>query len=376
MHNFLRHWLLVSMVATVLLKGGRSAGEPGAGTAAMSDTSCAKPRAMVGAYYFDGWTASHDHINKVLYAEYAERQPVWGWKDDTIEIMRKQIDCCADVGIGFWAFDWYYPEGKNKQHPCNNALGLYLRAPNRRRLEFCLLVANHEGFRIGPNDWDACCHTWIELFRQREYLTLNGKPLLIIFAPWEMERSFGSADGVRGALDLLRAKATEAGLPGVAVAACAEPREDLNNLVRSGYTLLTGYNYIGGGIGRKPFRSLMEANTKILDEFARVTPLPYVPVITTGWDCRAFERDRTPAKRSPWYADRSPQLVEETVRNGMRWLDRYPGKTTPQRLILLYAWNENGEGGYLTPTKADGMDYLKAVRRAVLVSSVVGGHAE
>jgi hypothetical protein len=35
--------------------------------------------------------------------------------------------------------------------------------------------------------------------------------------------------------------------------------------------------------------------------------------------------------------------------------------------LLLYAWNENGEGGYLTPTEADGTKYLKAVERAITV---------
>ena len=60
-----------------------------------------KPNAIVGAYYFDGWTAQHDQINKTLYAEFPHRQPVWGWKDDTIEIMRKQIEYCADYGISF-----------------------------------------------------------------------------------------------------------------------------------------------------------------------------------------------------------------------------------------------------------------------------------
>jgi hypothetical protein len=35
--------------------------------------------------------------------------------------------------------------------------------------------------------------------------------------------------------------------------------------------------------------------------------------------------------------------------------------------LLVYAWNENGEGGYLTPTAADGTQYLEAVERAVTV---------
>ena len=68
---------------------------------------------------------------------------------------------------------------------------------------------------------------------------------------------------------------------------------------------------------------------------------------------------------SVWYPDRTPKLVEEFVRVGVRWLDEHPDKGTAQRLLLLYAWNENGEGGYLTPTAADGTEYLEAVDRAI-----------
>ena len=68
-----------------------------------------KPRATVGAYYFDGWTGQTFHITELLQTEFADRKPLWGWKDDTIEIMQKQIDYCADHGIAFWSFCWYYP---------------------------------------------------------------------------------------------------------------------------------------------------------------------------------------------------------------------------------------------------------------------------
>ena len=78
--------------------------------------------------------------------------------------MKKQIDYCADHGIGFWAFDWYYPEGPSKETPLNNALDLYRKAPNRGRLKFCLLEVNHPPYRIGPKDWDVCCKIWIDLF--------------------------------------------------------------------------------------------------------------------------------------------------------------------------------------------------------------------
>ncbi len=246
---------------------------------------------------------------------------------------------------------------------------MYLKAPNRQRLQFCLLVANHQGFRIGPKDWDACCQRWIELFRQPTHLRLDDQPLLIFFSSDELKRAFGGVEGVREALESLRAKAKQAGLPGVAVAACTGPSGNLADFVRSGYTLLTGYNYNMGylsGGGSQPFQKLIDGNQRIFEQFAEKTPLPYVPVITVGWDRRPWEEGkRPPEKMSVWYPDRTPKLVEEFVRMGVTWLDKHPDKATAERLLLLYAWNENGEGGYLTPTAADGTEYLKAVKRAI-----------
>ncbi len=233
--------------------------------------------------------------------------------------------------------------------PENNALGLYLKAPNCQRLKFCLLVANHAGFRIGPKDWDACCKKWIDLFRQPSHLQLDGQPLLIFFSTDELQKAFGGMVGVRKAFDSLRARAKKAGLPGVAIAACTGPGGHLADLARSGYTLLTGYNYNGGwlnGGGSQPFKKLIGDNEQIFDQFAKQTPLPYVPVITAGWDRRPWEQGQMPPeKMSVWYPDRTPKLVEEFVRVGVRWLDKHPDKATPQRLLLIYAWNENGEGG-------------------------------
>ena len=107
-----------------------------------------KPKATVGAYYFDGWSGKTDeiHLTKLLETEYADRKPVWGWKDDTVEIMQKQIDYCADHDIAFWAFDWYYPEGKNKTTPLNNALGLVPEGPQLPAIE--VLPAGGEPRRL------------------------------------------------------------------------------------------------------------------------------------------------------------------------------------------------------------------------------------
>jgi len=43
-----------------------------------------------------------------------------------------------------------------------------------------------------------------------------------------------------------------------------------------------------------------------------------------------------------------------------------PTLTTRERVVLLYAWNELGEGGYLVPTKSDPeASFLKQIKEVV-----------
>lgn len=206
--------------------------------------------AKVGAYYFDGWTTGSPHITERLKTEFGDREPVWGWNDDTLQIVEQQIDYAADGGLAFFAFDWYYPEVANKECPLNTGLNLYLKARNRTRLEFCLLVANHSGFRIGPKDWDAVCDIWTELFKQPTHLKIDGKPLIIFFSARELLNSFETTDTLKSAFNRLREKARSAGLEGVRIAACATPGprwdwDNLNLLASAGFDCFTGYNYHG-----------------------------------------------------------------------------------------------------------------------------------
>jgi hypothetical protein len=352
-------WLLLSLFALSTPLLAQSA--PGSG------------KVCAGAYYFDGWTGSW-HLTPRLKEEFFDREPIWGWRDDSLPVVEQQIDCAADHGLAFFAFDWYWPEGANKQTPLNTGLELYLKAKNKQRLQFCLLVANHGGFRIGPADWDQVTDVWVRLFKEPTHLKVEGKPLLIFFSPKELRQAFGSSAAVKEAFEKLDAKARNAGLAGVCVAACATPGpvhhwNDLADLKAQGYSCFTGYNYAGhpvkGPDKIQPFARLMEGHQEIWDRFATNTPLPYMPAVTTGWDKRPWEDPANTNTHAAYYPDRTPVQVAEFVRRAIRWMDEHPDKTTKERIFLLYAWNENGEGGYLTPTKSQGEVYLKKVGEAI-----------
>lgn len=334
-------------------------------------------RAKAGAYYFEGWTGqTQNHITDRLKDEFFDREPVWGWLGDTPEIMDMQINYAADNGLQFFAFDWYYPEGEEKETPLNNGLDKYLKSNVRDRLEFCLLVANHGGFRISPNDWDAVCSIWIDLFKQPTHLKMDGKPLLIFFAPNELFNAFGTPEALKEAFDTLRTRAIEAGLPGVMIAACTVPgpddnRDILTKLEAAGYDVFTGYHYRGHpprpDIPKiRPFAEMIEGHIGVFDRFAAKTKTPYIPVVTVGWDMRPWEASDLPEERkSVYYPDRTPPQLRDFVKRTLDWMDAHPENISKERLLLLYAWNENGEGGYLTPTKSTGDAYLKAVNEAL-----------
>ena len=335
------------------------------------------PRAKLGAYYFDGWSGQTNqiHLTPRLQTEFAHRQPIWGWFDNTVQIMQRQIDLAADHGIAFFSFCWYWPEGAEKKAPMNNALQLYLKTANRERLQFCLLVANHGGFRIGPKDWDAVCNIWIELFKQPTYLRVDGRPLLIFFSGRELVRSFATPDALKAALEQFRKKAIDAGVDSPLIAACCTPGPEygwdrLDQLAAAGFDLFTGYNYPGAGAvpnqKRQTFASLTAGHVGIYKMFAQKNVRPYIPAVTSGWDMRPWEKADLPEQRmSVYYPDRTPAAVTDAIKHAIEWLDQNPDKTPKDRLILIYAWNENGEGGYLTPTKGDGDAYLKAVQNAL-----------
>ena len=71
-------------------------------------------KATVGAYYFDGWsgrnthagdpqepwaTTAPTHLTRRMIEEFPEREPTWGWRDDSLAIMERQIDLAADHGV-------------------------------------------------------------------------------------------------------------------------------------------------------------------------------------------------------------------------------------------------------------------------------------
>jgi hypothetical protein len=356
----------------------------------LSDVQAHKPepKMKVGAYYYGGWSGKSLHddgkpenawakgmptsFTKKLATGFSGRTPIWGWRDDTPELMERQIDLAADNGITYFSFCWYWQDNKGPINPkaieeksTHKAMQLFMEAGNNQKMEFCLLVANHRGSEIvGEDAWKQAADYWIEnYFMHPRYLRVDGKPLLIIYIPGEANKN---------GLDYLQEASRKAGLPGVAVVACrcCEGPED-------GFQFQTRYNIKPAGTWssehpvseKHSYKELMEANIK---GWSGSPDQPLIPVVTQGWDSRPWEGESTDGglngRQVSWYFERAkPKEFKKLLKELIKWMDEHPTQITKDRLAIIYAWNEIGEGGWLVPCKDDPTGaYLKIIKDVVM----------
>lgn len=316
---------------------------------------------LVGAYYFDGWSGKTSkttavenpptHLTQALATTYNGRQPLWGWRDDDVAIMEKQIDLAVEHGIDFFVFCWYWAKDNgafDKQYceskPTNTSIQLFMKARNRHKMRFAILVANHKGAQIkGEENWkQAIDYLSGRFFNDPQYLKIDGKPYLSIFLPKECV-PYTTA---------MKKEAKQNGLDGLYLVSCGSEQ--------TGFDLMTWYNIRLKEHGRSEERTYKELIDNVESKWNEMpSSRNYAPLVMAGWDNRPWETDKA---KGVYCVGRTPKLFGKHFENAIK---RAKNNThLSNKLVLIYAWNELGEGGYIIPTKEDSKGkYLRAIRK-------------
>jgi hypothetical protein len=341
-------------------------------TCLVNNTFAQKAKNKIGAYYFDGWSGTTFHITEDLKTNYPEREPVWGWVTSNQQVVDEQVAMAAAAGLSFFSFCWYHRNGKTVEDlPENRALSFYKSSKNAKKLEYCLLVANHGGFDVGPENWEKLTKIWLEEFQHPQYLKVNNKPLLIFFESTSLLKNFGSTQAVSEAFAKLRHAAKEAGLAGATIAVCAGSTGGITMAENAGADVVTGYNYHSVGfIGNQqaiPIDTLQAAESRLWTKLGNFVKTPYIPVSTMGWDPRPWSNEKNKYVEKPYFTGFSAKSVQSSVASLIQWMNTHGTALTQERIGLLYAWNENGEGAWLTPGKT-GMNPLEGLKAALMLN--------
>ena len=341
--------------------------------------SSRQTHARFGAYYFDGWSGplTNFHFQSLPLGPFQDRQPLSGWQDNSQCAVEQQLAVAHNFGIDFFVFDWYFnvqvtDPGEN----LNSALDITHSLADRHGMTYAILYVNSPPFVVTPADWPSVINQWIGYMSDPAYVTVNGKPLLMLIDMGNMRQTFGSSAGVASALNQLRMAAVASGLPGVYVIGGFQAGydhntqtgsfPDLSSAVADGYDAVSLYNYSFGTVtGQQTFSLVSEAGQWIWSQAVSNSPLPFAPVAMDGWDPRPWNEGNV------WFS-RSPQDVATFLDASINWVNANPAlrlepSPTPP-LVMMEAWNEFGEGSHLLPTVGEGTAFGDAV------AAILGAH--
>lgn len=322
----------------------------------------------IGVYYFPGWANHQKGAQFPLPWEkikpFPEREPMLGWyKDGSDDVARQHIDWMADHGIDFVVFDWYW--SKESAVYLEHALASYLRSPNRDRVGFSILWANHNQVPVSRDNFDRMIHYWVRYyFGQKGYLRVEGKPVVFIFYAEFLKNDAAKLGlSTKDLLDSAQEIAKQNGLPGIYFVAgtpAVSPMID-GYASASGYSALSAYNYHGGlksPVMSRSFPELDAAYQEHWDRFGRKGDLPVIVPMTSGWDKRPWGGSRDPKHDE---SVSTPGQFERHLRAAKTFMDNTTNKTP--KMGVICCWNEFGEGSYIEPTKQDGFSHLEKVKK-------------
>lgn len=286
-------------------------------------------RPLVGAIRWDGWGLDGDvgkGSEQVLgLAKYQHRAPFFvaaagadsiRFKPYSQEIMDTEMDYAVHAGIDYWAFCWY-PPGCGLEVARN----LFLSSRKPKRPKWCVILGTMT-FDMGR---DA---PWLAAeFAKPEYQkVLDGRPLVYVFTP----------------------------IPNADLSALREL--SLKSCGKSPYVAMMGWTATSAAkaceaVGADAITRYAGGEWGSWEDYTKVKDL--IPNVGIGWDPTPF-RD-TPM---PWYppvakgfvgSTATPKQIVAGMDAAFSWIRANPTKV-PANTLLIYAWNEHAEGGWLCPT--------------------------
>ena len=302
--------------------------------------------------------------------------PLWGYFDESDPAWAaREIDAAADHGLSAWMIDWYWHDGVQFYH--EQLEHGFLRAPNRNKLKFALMWANHDWKNVYParNPRDAAtmlpqAHS-LEDFRnvtrycidryfgQPNYWRLNGA---LVFGIFDLAKvvSFLGEDGTKRALEEMRAAVMKAGLGELHIQSNNGHGGLEGRLRQMGIDSATIYQtmawtYTKPGGSADAYGKGAAASVQAWRDLRAKCDVPTFPDCPVGFDdSPRFGLGAHPA------VGRSPDQFERLVRAARHFV-----ADDKSKVIYISAWNEWTEDHCLLPDTIWGYSYLEALKRAI-----------
>jgi hypothetical protein len=272
--------------------------------------------------------------------------------------MDAEIRYAHEAGIDYWAFVMY-----PKTFPATTGgLDLYLNSAHKKDVRFCMM-SDH----LDNETMDRL----LNYFKNPSYQTvLDGRPLLYLLGPNGL-RSLQEPRwrDAKRSIERLRQKVlhTLGKTPYIVhLWGWSGAKEVVNSL---GLDSMGAYSLNFEDKGA-PYATLAAKTRDKWDEWMN-NGLKVVPLVTAGWDRRprvmnpvSWEQSSArPDEIEYYYGAPTPEELASLLRDAVEWCKLH-AKSAEANVVLIYAWNEIDEGGWLLPSlwPEQGSRRLDAIR--------------
>ncbi len=336
---------------------------------------------LVGAIRWDAWNEWGYFQQFLVREEWRVRRPFFTKtkpdgsveiRCDSQEVMDQEIAYAHAGELDYWTFVWYHPDSMPGKNHMTRCLELYLASAHKQDVRYCLTLlaggSPDETNHLGAKDkWPATTDYLVERFKDPFYQKVMGnRPLVYFFETEGMIPCWGSEAAARGAWDLLRKKTIDAGLGSPYIAGMVfHPKDGVALMDKLGLDAISAYANPGGNENIElPYAKLCDQNRWFWNGCVE-TGRPFIPTVNVGWDYRPEKHAGFPYRNddATWFTPPSPAELAGHVQAAMRFVREHPA-ACPANAVVLYAWNEFNEGGWLAPTLQEGTTRLDAVKQA------------
>ncbi|MBE3142941.1 MAG: glycoside hydrolase family 99-like domain-containing protein [Planctomycetes bacterium] len=289
-------------------------------------------------------------------------------------VLQQQIDWAADYGVDAFSLEWTTPRGVGTAGSLeDNIDDAFLKSPNLARIRWCIFydtvlrmiqdpavnadVSNGINFD-DPKVYDAFVsdfdHFSTKYFGQPQYLTIDGRPVIYIYAAWNFHGNFA------GAIKEARAKALAQGYD-VFIAGDALNAGTFNSKLASQFDANTTFTFLIAGL---PTYSDMGKTAPAIDKFfqtwrkkiqgltvvGRNETVNFEPAWAPQFDNRLF--DKANAIYVPALSKDQVTAMAQVGRDNAE-----PAGSLNQKLVWINTWNNWAEATTIEPTANQGARY-------------------
>lgn len=315
---------------------------------------------LVGTIRWDGWVGKKSQVSikgakNLSKPEYMHRLPFFAQVKEgediitdgaTQEIMDKEIEYAKQANLDYWAFCWY-PKGSNLELQRE----LYHASEYRNDINWCVILGTN------PFSLESDLPWLIEKMKESNYQkVMGGRPLVYYFQINESQK---------GVVSALKKEAAGKGLKDPYVVGMGFTTKVAQDIEAAGCDAISAYA-CSAPTGSS-YETQMEFESNRWKEYAD-TGKKMVPFITSGWDNRPRFREEygiyTIGNES-YVEEATPEQLTAHIQQGVDFVKENT-ETCEANAVIIYAWNENDEGGWLVPTLYELRDYKKPLRLEAL----------